>query len=393
MNRKKISIFTIILLFTLNSLSSISFGFHAFDIRTSYNFANGALPTSLLYQFDFPVPNIINGNTTEFDFRVDNGIDFRILRQDPLTGTPFAIEPDSPSWNYPKDYFTVFNEMNLVLGQGFLKTSHSQKDLFKLWTTFDIRFENSYERFSFLDNPNETDALFFIQTETGKVNRFDSWIGQPELTADRSTTNISFSLGFDFNIMQDEITVRNGIKNSLWIRLNPKWTDWFKDGTHDYILIWNKLDLSWTPFHIKMNGKRNTTWFSLVFDNSTTYRFISGEKTPYYIQGGYIFGTQVPNSTHVLTNRSSMTIYGPQINSYDCYPYVSAFIDIGYGWGNLLNSSTAYPVNETVCSVGIKTELIIFNIASFYYEIGYVIDNAFNLPSPPIMNFGFSFGV
>ena len=392
MTRKKVSLLLIIFTIALPAFS-IGFGFHAFEIRTNPEFSRGIFPTSLLYQFDFPVPDFIPGNTTEVDFRIDNGIDFRTLRQHPETGIPFATDPTNADWQFPHDYITIYDEMNLIFAQGFFKTPMSNKDLLKLWTTFDIRFENSYERFSYLLNPEEMEGLFLLSPSPNKKNRFDNWIGQPELSADRSTSNISFSLGFDINLMKENITTRNGIKNSLWVRLNPIWTDWFKDGTHDFFMLWDKLDLSWTICKIRQSGEKDINWFSIVLDNSTTYRYITGNKIPYYIQGGHIFGLQALNTEHVLTNRTSLTFYGPQINSYDCYPYISGFIDIGFSAGKLLNAATPEKYFDFIGSTGIKMEFIIFNIASFYYEIGYIFNNVLNEDNTVISRFGFSFGV
>ena len=299
--KKKITLLLTILSISLINLFAIGFGFHAFEFRTSPEFSKGVFPTSLLYQFDFPVPDFIEGNTTQLSFRIDNGMDFRTLRQEPITGIPFADDPTNDAWNYPKDYLTIFDEMNLVIGQGFMKTAFSDRDLLKLWATFDIRFENAYERLNYLFDENQKDKLF-------DDARFDSSIGQPELKGSRSTSNISFSLGLDFNMMKEDRTRRNGIKNSFWVRLNPMWTDWFQSGAHDYLLFWDKLDLSFTPYALKMKGERDTTWFSIVLDNSTTYRCAIGNKIPYYIQGGQIFGTQALNTEHVIANRTPVKI-------------------------------------------------------------------------------------
>ena len=373
----------------MQNLYSIGFGYHILDLRTTPEFSNGVFPTSLLYQFDFPIPDFIPDNSSILTFRLDNGLDFRTLRQHPETGIPYAENPNNPSWNYPKEYMTVFDEMNLVFGQGFFNTKFSTSDLITLWATFDVRFENAYERFSYLRDPSQLDSLF----GTNANPRFSSWLGQPELTDDRSTANVSISLGFDLNLMQDTITERNGLKNSFWFRSNPKWTDLFNDGTQDFILIWDKLDLALTIFHIDMHGSRDTTWLTMVIDNNTIYRYIKGNKVPNYIQKGFIFGTQALNTSHVITNRTSITFYGPQINSYDCYPLVSFFIDLGFSFGQLLNTQQNVKVFDTVASIGMKAEFIIFNTASFYYEIGYILDNVLNEQQTSITRIGFSLGI
>ena len=397
--KKKNTFLFIILLMISSSLYAIGFGFHTLKTRVSPEFSKGIFPTSLIYQFDFPIPNMIPGRATEIDFRIDNGLDFRSLKQTPNEGIPYATDPDNPEWNYPKEYLTIFNEMNIVLGQGFMKSPDKDKDLLKLWATIDLRFENSYERIDYYRNPQEFEGLFllrpFIDSNNPALERFpgSDWTGQPELAGLHSTSNLSMSLGFDINYLNDNITRRNGINYSFWTRLNPKWFNLFQDDSQDYLLIWNKLDLAFTPYYVPMSGSRNTSWFSIVIDNSTTYRFITGSKVPYYVQGGDIFGTKALNTSHVLTNRTSLTFYGPQINSYDCYPSIAAFIDFGVSFGNLLNSKEKISYDDTVASVGCRAEFMIFDIANFYYEIGYVFDNVLNENKTMITRFGFTFEV
>ena len=392
MKKNKLLILLSIIIFSLNNLFAISFEYHIFETRTNMEFANGVFPTSLLYQFNFPIPELIPGQTTDINFRLDNGLDFRTIRQNPETGKLLIEEPLS----HPIDYLTLYDEMNIVLGQGFLRNSLSNKDTLKIWTTVDLRFENAFESFDYLKDPSNIEGLFNKNPMSDKgpaTPRYTTWIGQPELTGDRSTINLSLSLGFDVNYMEDKITRRNGVKNSFWIRLNPKWFDAFNDNTQDFILIWDKLDLAFTPFALKMNGSRDTTWLSLVLDNSTTFKFIKGAKVPYYVQGGYIFGAQAINTENIITNRTALTLYGPQINSYDCYPYISTFFDFGLSFGKLLNSNSSQSYFDFIYSIGGKAEFILFNIASIYCEIGYVFQNTLKQPSQPIFRFGFTFGV
>ena len=396
--RKKLIISSIILTILTSPIFAIGFGFHTFETRISPEFSKGVFPTSLLYQFDFPIPDFIKGQTTEVDFRIDNGLDFRTLRQTPNEGIPYASIPDNPEWNYPRDYLTFFNEMNIVLGQGFLQSPLSNKDLLKLWATIDIRFENAYESFDYLKSPDKTEGLFYskpLDNNGPAQERFPNspWIGQPELKGNRSTTNLSISLGLDINVMEDKITRRNGLNYSIWTRLNPSWFDFFNDNSQDFILFWNKLELAYTPFYVPMQGNRDISWFSIVLDNKTTYKFIAGTKVPYYIQGGDIFGTKALNTGHILTNRTALTLYGPQINSYDCYPSISAFFDVGVSMGKLLNTAEEESYNDVVMSVGFNANFNIFNIANFYYEIGYVINNTLNESPRMITRFGFTFGV
>ena len=384
---KRKSLIIIILCISL-PVYSIAFGYSILNIKTAPDFSNGVFPTALEYQFNAPIPDIIYGNNTEINLRIDSGLDFRKLKQDPVSGLPLAALSEAP--DYPLSYMVLYDEMNFIFSQGFLHSYINSDDLLRLWFSFDLRFENAYERLNYLRDPTNLDSLFYIDGE----NRFNDWKGQPELNGNRSTSNCSISFGFDINFMQDLITRRNGVYNSFTVRLNPLWTDIFNDASHDYIFISNKLDLAYTIFHIDMNNsKRNTSWLSLVLDCNTEYRFITGNKVPYYIQGGNIFGATALNTQHIITNRTSLTLYGPQINSYDCFPYLAGFVDIGISLGKLLNTDYSNIENDFICSVGGRFEFVIFNVASFYYEIGYICNNIMDTPNTMISRFGFSLGV
>ena len=127
---KKVLLILVISLLLISPLMSIGFGYHVFEVRTSPNFSIGGwqFPTSVLYQFNFPVPDFISGSATSFAFRLDNGLDYRTLRQDPLTGEILSAE-DS---RYPeRDYVTLYDEFNFAFSQGVIQTSFADEDFIR----------------------------------------------------------------------------------------------------------------------------------------------------------------------------------------------------------------------------------------------------------------------
>lgn len=388
---KKTCLLFIVMLFVSLSLSAIGFGYHILEVRTTPQFGSdifadknehmefGIFPSSLLYQFNFPVPDFIPGSKTELAFRLDNGLVYRNLRQDPDSGELLARNPVE----YPTTYTVHFDEFNLLFGQGFFNTSFSENDLITLWVSVDGRFEYAYERLSWMSGPNEREGLFWTIADGKRVKRFDdsvSWIGAPELEGNRQSFQTSLSFGLEFDLMRDFITRRDGVKLSSFVRWRPEWLvlNGLSDDSGLYLLSWNELKLSKTLVSVKQNDPRNLSWFSIVFDNSTIYRYIQGEKVPAYIQGGNIWGTSVPNSEHVITNRLSLSIYGPQINSRDCYPYITGFWDIGYSFGNVLNRAVDEKISEVAGSIGFRAGFMIFNVAEVFFEYGYIYDPVLN---------------
>ena len=384
--RKLLSILSMLIL--LSPLGAIGFGYHVFEIRTEPEFGKGVFPTSVMYQFNFPVPDFIAGNKTELAFRLDNGLVYRTLRQDPVSGAIMGEDPSS--YDFPKEYTVHFDEFNLFFAQGFIDTSFSDNDLLTAFVSIDGRFEMAFERLSWMTNTNETEGVFWDSDGNYRFPENAEWIGAPELSGDRSSLQTSISLGLMFDYMRDTVTMRDGIKGKFVWRFAPEWM-LLTDGTASFVLSWNEVQLSKTLFSVPHSDER--TWFSIVLDDYLTYRWIYGSKVPQYVQGGDIWGPDVPNARNVITNRIALTFYGPQILSRDTYPSITIFWDMGRALGKVLNSASGESINESVGSYGIRANLVIAGIAEFFYEIGCSYDPVFAEDMFVEQKFGFSVGV
>ena len=162
---KKILLLTILLTILALPVFSIGFGYHILEVRTEPEFANGTFPSSIKYQFNFPVPDFIGGNITELTFRLDNGLIYRSLDQDPVTGKYYSKYPEllaSAGFEegQRRDYSVQFDEFALIFSQGILKTPLSDKDLFRIEASFGGRFENAFERLFFMYNEDNTSGVF-----------------------------------------------------------------------------------------------------------------------------------------------------------------------------------------------------------------------------------------
>lgn len=385
--RKALSMIAIMLMSFY--LGAIGFGYHVFEIRTEPEFGEGIFPSSVMYQFNFPVPDLIDGSVTELAFRLDNGLVYRELRQDPYTGAIIARDPDR--YDYPRQYTVHFDEFNLFFSQGFISTDFSSNDLLTAFVSIDGRFEMAFERLSWMTSPGETAGLFW--TEDGEY-RFDSscsWVGAPELSDDRSVFQTTISIGLMFDYMRDTLTTRDGIRGGFYWRFAPEWMI-MTDGSAAFAVSWNEIQLSKTLFSVPRPS--GMTWFSIVLDDFISHRWISGSKVPVYVQGGDLWGPDVPNAATVITNRLALTFYGPQIgSSLDSYPSLMIFWDIGFALGKVLNSSLGERIAESVGSYGIRAEFVLAGISHFFYELGCSYDPAFNEEMFVKQRFGFSVGV
>ncbi len=381
--------FLAIIILTLSAavLPAIGFGYHVFEIRTEPEFGHGVFPVSVRYQFNFPVPDIIDGCKTELAFRLDNGLVYRTLRQDPSTGAIMAMHPEL--YDFPREYTVHFDEFNLFYGQGFFETDFSDNDLLTVFASIDGRFEMAFERLTWMTSPSERGGVFW--DESGNYRFADSsWVGAPELAGNRSVFQTSLTTGLILDYMHDETVVRSGVRGGSYWRICPRWMI-LNDGSGDYMLSWNELQFSATLFSERQQNGLH--WFSIVLDDWVKYRWILGPKVPAYIQGGEMWGPDVPNAAHVFTNRLAVTFYGPQIGSRDIYPSVSVFWDLGLGLGKVLNSSLGGSISELVGSYGIRAEFVIAGIAEFFFEIGCSYEPVFRESPYVDWKMGFSIGV
>ena len=377
--KKRLFLVLILFVAVLCSASAIGFGYHIIEAKAEADFSSGIFPIALNYQFNFPVPDVIDGSSTELAFRLDNGLDIRKLRQHPDDGR-FLNEDNA---GFPLEYMVLYDEFNLFYRQGFWN------DHISLGLYIDGRFENAYETFDYKYDDEHDEGLFW----DGDEERFSgsSFTGAPELRGGRSIFNTSLSASFTLDFLDDEITRRNGMKFDSYFRISgPVWIP-LNDGTSDYILSRNTLDLAFT--FIDEPWKDGRSCFSVVLDNSTTYRFIMGEKVPYYIQGGEMWnGNYMPNTQHVLTSLFSLTFYGPQLSA-DTYPSLSVFMDLGLSYGKALNSSSNEIYRDFSAIFGFKAEFLILDIAKFYVQCGYVKFPSLNQVEGPQVSIGFTFGV
>ncbi len=388
---RKLCVFLLLMLFSF-SLYAIGFGYHVFEVRTEPEFSEGVFPTSVMYQFNFPMPDFIDGRRTVLAFRLDNGLMYRYLRQHPDDGSILARS----SYTFPREYTVLFDEFNLFFAQGFGQTREEEKDFFTAFLSIDGRFENAYERLSWLTGPGEMEGVFNTFEDGIKTDRFpsSSWIGAPELSGSRSMFQTSVTTGFILDWLDDEVTRRDGVRFGSYLRLSPEWMP-LSTGSASFLVSWNELELSKTLYTAQQSRRSELSWFSVVLDDKITYRYIYGDKVPAYIQGGDIWGRgDVPNTAHVITNRLSLSIYGPQINSRDSYPTITFFWDFGVGLGRVLNrGSVTENIAETVGSYGIKAEFLVFGIIELYYEIGCSYDGAFSEGSYVEQKFGVTVGI
>ena len=385
MKKKALPILALLLI-AVSNVFAIGFGYHVIEAETEMDFASGIFPVALDYQFNFPVPDIIDGSSTVFAFRLNNGLDFRTLKQNPETGEFYALNPEAVS--HTLDYMVLYDEFNLFFSQGFAD------DLIQLEVSIDGRFENAYEALNFMYK-GDTDGLFNVVTKNAggtysSADRFSSFSGAPELKGDRSVFQTYVSGRFVYDSIDDYIVKRDGMRFESYFRITGPWMP-LNDKTGEFILSENTLTISRTLFSAPRS--ENRAWTSFVFDNETTYRLLLGAKVPYYIQGGEVWNEVAsPATTHVITNSTSVTWYGPQITQ-DTYPSLSVFFNIGLSVGKALNSEDSKSYTELVAVYGLEAEIMIFDIAKLYWQWGFVTNPVFNEECRAISRIGFTLGV
>ncbi len=385
-------VLSIVLLFLSINLFAIGFGFQVLDVKTSPDFANNKFPLSIVYQFNFPVPDFYPGNTTLFTFRLDNGLSERTLYQNPEDGRFIDsdvalqsqfINPDA------RNYTAQYDEFLLIFEQGLFG-----QNLFKLHFSFGGRFEMAFERWAWMFDKANTEGLFWKSPSNARYD-LDYWYGVPELSGERNVFQTMLNFGLSFNLLRGDNTVINGIKIDAMYRYSPASVQLFErsNPSADFSALTVDLDLVATP--VAVYQKNNTrTLFSIMIGNKTQYKFIQGNRVPAYIQGNKIYGSYVPNTEHVIVNDTYLTVFGPQMGAKDLYPYIKIFHSAGIALGSALNTLTVEEIAEFSGSVGFRAELNIYNICRLFYQVGYLYSAPFNGQTGTIKaSFGFSMEV
>ena len=125
-----------------------------------------------------------------------------------------------------------------------------------------------------------------------------SFIGAPELGGDRSVFQTHLSARLELDFMDDQVVRRDGARIESYFKITGPWMP-LNDGSADYILSRNTLNISKTLFSVRRESGKS--WMSFVFDNDTTYRYIIGDKIPQYLQGGDVWDeVTAPATTHAL---------------------------------------------------------------------------------------------
>lgn len=368
------------------SLSAIGFGYHVLDIRTEVEFAKGIFPSSLDYQFNLPMPDIIGGSSTLLAFRLDNGLQYRYIRQDPATGKLFSKYPELDVYNSDKErsYTVQYDEFNLLMSQGVLN------DMFSLSASIGGRFEKAYERLFYLYDADNLSGAFY---SSPGVDRFPDWSAYPDLGSTRSAAHTFYNVGLDFNLYKDKLTRKDGIKITSSFRSTVnlgKILDKDNGDKVDFKRV--KVGLSAAKTLFTIDKPNDMTWFSIVIGTDAEYRFVWGNKIPQYVIGGELYGVTASASNHLITDRVYINIYGPEIKLKDFYPYISLFHDFAYSFGSVINNGES--ISDWSASFGFKAEYNIFNFCNLFYEVGYVYKNPFSDAENKIeARFGFSAGV
>lgn len=366
-------------------LHAIGFGYHVLEVRTEADLASGILPSSVVYQFDFPVPDLLSPSLTGLSFRLDNGLEYRTLMQNPDNGEHYALHPVS----YPRTYTVLFDHFSLFFKQGFFHQVFTSNDLVTAKAAIEGRFESAFERLGWLSGGGEMEGLFWTADHTERFLS-SSFIGAPELSGNRMMLDTSIALSLEIDYMRKKETERDGVLFSSSFRYSPPFMP-LSDKKCDFITLESCLSLSYTPLAWKRsNGFCN---LSLVFDLDISERMAIGKAVPAYALSSSIWGTKAPNSSQLLSLHAALTLYGPQLVSEDFHPSVSFFFDYALAFGHELNSSDGRGVLESVSSYGFEAEYSLFGIGTVFYRIGCVFDPCYNEDAYAAQSYGVSLAI
>lgn len=347
------------------------------------DFAQSLFPVAIEAKFTMPGLEVIPGNGTSLSFIMNAGYTPRRLLQDPRTGDYLKWNADgtttlSDGTKFTQDqaqYSALFSAWSLAYAQGFAYSPVTKGDLITARISFDGRWEQAMERLEASRHDSwASDNLLTFVGPTGTRPIFSGdLIGTPDLQGNRYMLSTSLNLSLTFNLMNETNTAVDGLEVSL----SGLWAPWwlFNDfnifgGKTDYWKLSASLSAGYTLYQLQQ--KNGWNWFSVVLTDDFSYRYLDGRKVPKFAETGGIWKVSAQNLTHTLTNSTKLYLYGPQFIAEDCYPYLYAFLELGYTGGYLNNTNHQFSYQNFMGSAGVHVHLRMFGIFHFFYETGYV---------------------
>ena len=393
---KKLTVLLVALVALLSSVFASDWHFWGKDLDQHPEFLWGFFPTYLYGGVGYTGFEFIPGHTTDIQLMAGAGYVQRKLFQDPETGrplhSPYENEDGETELPYgPIIYDLVQVDWALKLVQGFWDSPvEPGDDLLSITLAYEGKFEGAMDSMKMGAVRKNWDSL--------PIKPLNEYVGHdslvyPDLMGNHQYLGTNLNLGFELDLMTDDVETNDGFLLNLDIDWAPLALNSALDGEADfYSIVFNAVGAK-TLYQYETNGKH---WFSISLVDRFNVNWTSGDKVPVYAQKQGSLGRKVRgyasysyNSELTIVNNLDLRFTSPALGVDGLYIRLNLFFDMGYGAGHFYNSE--FRQNKFIASTGAQISFTIFDFIDLGYQVAYLIngENYAKGPSPFTSSFLF----
>ena len=389
-------ILSAVMVFTLFTLSAVSFKSSVMSTQGDLRFSGGFYPVSGVFSYEAPLPDYFDEISSSLTLSFDAGLKHRLLIQNPETGEHIKETSSLFSTGSARYYQVQYIYFTLDYELGLINVDYLTSPMLSLVFSLEGDYENAYERLGWLNGDGE-EATFTKVEEGKRKERFTSYSGVPEFRPDtltdyryRQLSHTGMRAGVRYNYTEETRMTKDGLCAELFLCYMPSWFPLHDDGGSSYLSVNASAGAAFTLLNVNQFSLSTSSdvlkMFTLVLDTEFDVRFITGKAIPQYALERSVWGSHSANSMFLAGNTTSLVFRGPQILE-DLYPSLSLTSDIAYAFGAVANGDGS--INQFSGSISLKAEADLFDTLYLYAECGFVYASVYEKDK----GFRYSFGV
>lgn len=365
---KKLIVLLLVVLIGISSVFASNLHFVFGDMAQHPDILYGFFPSYALLGVGYDLPQIIEGNNTELRVLVGEGYSQRLMWLDEESG---ENNFDNGSWKSEDALrFNVWiNELSLRFLQGFLKSPVENKDLLTLTLFLNGRYEKYNSGSSFGPFNIKGNLTSIVSDDYNKKI-------YPELNGkDKALLGLEFALSLKLDLMEDTLHTNDGLWARVDYKLGPKALNSTLSGYSDYSSLTFNVVGAKTLYNLKEGNK---SMFSISLVDRFNFNYTTGSAIPSYVIGPVSLGRKVRGfntytyqTEFTTVNNLDLRFVGPDVGMDKVAPRLNLFVDVGYGWGNVFNTSRSE--ENFLASVGAQLEMSFFDFIDLGYEVNYLL--------------------
>ena len=357
-----------------SSILNISSDTHLLSNFGSDGILGGFFPLEAEYRYKTTLPGFMRENGYSLNLDFSSGIKERLLKVNPDNGK--VMKDESSSLFYQVHYIYL----NIDFSKALIRESYMNEDILALHFSILADYENAYERFGYLSNPVKNIGAFNIYNEETKgiESRYNSFEYIPELMGNKRLSQTGMGLSLTLNWKEETEMTKDGIWGEVSFEYMPSWMPFHEKDDSDYLSIYLNGGIALTFLEMSQMSFGPTSGLdALAMYAETDFSVLGtiGNNIPQLAVDKRVWGTDVPSSHVIVSNKTTLVINGYQFMK-DLYPSLSIFSDMAFAFGGGINGGEGG--NVFVGSLGARFDFNVFSMFSIYGEIGYVYKDLYD---------------